>query len=51
MKTMKYETSELTTLTPAINAIQATTNKDNPGPLDIVNATHNEMNGAYEDWE
>jgi len=44
---MKYETPELTALTPAISAIQGT------GKLAPVGSDHavNEINAAYEDWE
>ena len=46
---MKYETPELTTLTPAINAIQGTPpSKDNPGTLD---GACYENPPAYADWE
>ena len=44
---MKYETPELTALTPAINAIQQGS-KGNPGSLE---SRHNETSMAYEDWE
>jgi hypothetical protein len=44
---MKYETPELTALTPAINAIQGpnkgNSGNDNPGSKDSTS--------AYEDWE
>jgi hypothetical protein len=44
---MKYETPELTALTPAIDAIQAI--KVSPNPTDGV---HPELSAAaYEDWE
>jgi len=44
---MKYETPELTALTPAINAIQLSTNKAE------VHTTDNfdESISAYLDWE
>jgi hypothetical protein len=45
---MKYETPELTTLTPAINAIQTnkrTSGSDGPTPKKEPPAA------AYEDWE
>ena len=44
---MKYETPELTALTPAINAIQQGS-KANPGGQE---GGHNEVAFAYEDWE
>ncbi len=47
---MKYETPELTALTPAINAIQTLGSKDtsevNP---DGIHA--NDSGGGYADWE
>jgi hypothetical protein len=50
---MKYETPELTALTPAINAIQSSIPAklaqqfgDSPNP-----SVRNEHSGAYEDWE
>jgi hypothetical protein len=43
---MKYETPELTALTPAINAIQAP--KQPTAPFESGN---NEVIAAYEDWE
>jgi hypothetical protein len=48
---MKYETPELTALTPAINAIQSTTDKKATGPFDSTSREYNEANGAYADWE
>lgn len=45
---MKYETPEVTVLTPAINAIQ-NGSKLNPGELEGVN--HREIAAAYQDWE
>ena len=45
---MKYETPELTALTPAINAIQGT--KDSGSPTDGV-PNNIEVLSAYEDWE
>lgn len=44
---MKYETPEMTVLTPAINAIQGTP-KDSDSNLDGL---HNEVISAYADWE
>jgi hypothetical protein len=43
---MKYETPELTALTPAINAIQG----GKPGNQDVDSFDHDPI-GAYEDWE
>jgi hypothetical protein len=52
---MKYETPEMTVLTPAIKAIQSTIDVPqykNPtmGPLDSPYDLH-EVTGAYADWE
>jgi len=50
---MKYETPELTVLTPAINAIQdcqGTSKILGPG-CDGFQSTHNECPFAYADWE
>lgn len=44
---MKYETPELTALTPAIDAIQAI--KVSPNPTD--GSQPEQSVGAYEDWE
>ena len=44
---MKYETPELTALTPAINAIQTT--KTVLGSFDSLHEP--EEVGAYQDWE
>ena len=44
---MKYETPELTALTPAINAIQAI---KNAVPFGDTLENH-EVSSAYEDWE
>jgi len=46
---MKYETPELTALTPAINAIQAGTSKNGDSPID--SPVNNEHTSAYADWE
>jgi hypothetical protein len=46
---MKYETPELTTLTPAISAIQGAISKDNTTGLDSVHDY--EFVGVYQDWE
>jgi len=47
-KTIKYEILELTTLTPAITAIQAEPAK---GLSPIEGIVSNESSSAYEDWE
>ncbi len=47
---MKYETPELTALTPAINVIQGPT-KGFPGDTDSVPPRDNEIVGGYQDWE
>ena len=52
---MKYETPEMTALTPAINAIQSAGGYPQSkncctGPLDSPYEEH-ELNGAYADWE
>jgi len=45
---MKYETPELTALTPAINAIQAVkVNQIHP----LESSGNNEVVVGYEDWE
>jgi hypothetical protein len=46
---MKYETPELTALTPAMDAIQAGTSKNSTHPVD--GQVDNEAIGAYADWE
>jgi Asparagine synthase len=45
---MKYETPELTALTPAINAIQTSGSKEIPN---VVDNPGYEQNSAYADWE
>jgi hypothetical protein len=47
---MKYETPELTALTPAINAIQSITNKTPEFPHDSEPLV-NDAVAAYQDWE
>jgi hypothetical protein len=47
---MKYETPHLTTLAPAINAIQTTTG-EKVLPILFDGPTELEGNGAYADWE
>jgi hypothetical protein len=46
---MKYETPEMTTLTPAIKAIQALDSKSTTGNFDSIDVR--ETTGAYADWE
>ncbi len=48
---MKYETPELTALTPAINAIQATKTNSSPADGSEPQPNHESGMGAYEDWE
>ena len=49
---MKYETPEVTALTPAISAIQGVAEKQVNTPDDGgTGAIHNESSGAYQDWE
>ena len=51
---MKYESPELTALTPAINAIQASTSKGMPPLIEDAVFPHpvNESGGSgYVDWE
>jgi len=47
---MKYETPELTALTPAINAIQATGGKHSTHQ-DSFQGSSNDVNAGYADWE
>jgi len=49
---MKYETPELTALTPAINAIQGVSAKPHVAtPHDSFTDTNEIPSGAYQDWE
>ncbi len=49
---MKYETPELTVLTPAINAIESSSGaKNHTGPGDSGQPNPNEHSGVYADWE
>lgn len=49
---MKYETPELTALTPAINAIQGTGPvSSKTGPISASDSFENESVAAYLDWE
>jgi hypothetical protein len=51
---MKYETPELTALTPAINAIQSSQANKGPHELNadqVITGGENESTGAYADWE
>jgi hypothetical protein len=46
---MKYETPQMTTLTPAINVIHSLANKQPDSTLDGV--VYTEGMAAYADWE
>jgi hypothetical protein len=48
---MKYETPELTALTPAINAIQSATTKNPPFVYETVTHELKETAQGYTDWE
>jgi hypothetical protein len=48
-KTMKYETPEMTVLTPAINAIQGV--PKHPTIYFETPVVFYEIDGAYADWE
>jgi hypothetical protein len=48
---MKYETPKLAALTPAINAIQGTSNKMTPNFTDSEKGYPEETSSAYADWE
>jgi hypothetical protein len=50
---MKYETPELTALSPAINAIQnpSTGIKPKAPTTDSQQVSNNEVNMGYADWE
>ena len=50
---MKYETPEVTALTPAISAIQETSAKGIVGYLETYDPANplKEVYGAYTDWE
>jgi hypothetical protein len=45
---MKYQTPELTALTPAINAIQSSGSKE---INNVVDSPTYEQSSAYADWE
>jgi hypothetical protein len=47
---MKYETPEMTVLTPAINAIQDAPKHPN-GTFDSATDEWTDADGAYADWE
>jgi hypothetical protein len=47
---MKYQTPELTALTPAINAIQGFPTKGHPGDTDSL-IPKEEAVSTYADWE
>jgi len=49
-KSMKYETPELTALTPAINAIQATGGKVGTR-IESFTGQSNDVVAGYVDWE
>jgi hypothetical protein len=48
---MKYETPELTALTPAISAIQKTQDKSEQNVTDSIATDRPETSNAYADWE
>ena len=50
---MKYETPQMTALTPAVNAIQETSAKALPQGIDYFEPSDvlHEVIGAYTDWE
>ena len=50
---MKYETPELSALTPAINAIQSTSGVSKTGSQQDAQhpSQSNDATGAYADWE
>jgi hypothetical protein len=48
---MKYETPELTALTPAINAIQSSGTTHKTGPINGADGVDNECVSVYLDWE
>ncbi len=48
---MKYETPELTALTPAISAVQGVGTKNSPTGPDAASLINNEHVAAYADWE
>ena len=48
---MKYETPEMTAMTPAINAIQSIGVKPSPNDAADGGGPSNEETGAYADWE
>ena len=47
---MKYQTPELSALTPAINAVQESADKRGIHQLDTP-TTYDSFVGAYQDWE
>ena len=51
VKTMKYETPELTALVPAINAVQSSAGAKVSGAQDSQHPRVNDILLAYEDWE
>jgi hypothetical protein len=48
---MKYETPEVTALTPAISAIQKTSDKSNQNHADSITGDPRETVSAFADWE
>ncbi len=48
---MKYETPELTVLTPAINAVQTPGNHKNSTLVDQASPISNDSVSGYADWE
>lgn len=48
---MRYETPELTPLTPAINAIQDIVGKMPHTTFDALSKVDDEGPSAYQDWE
>jgi hypothetical protein len=48
---MKYETPQLTVLTPAINAIQCVVSTKAPHTANPDGSSENDSIAAYADWE
>ncbi len=48
---MKYETPELTALTPAIDAILSSLSQKTTIGFDSASGQNNDVNGAYQEWE
>jgi hypothetical protein len=51
VKTMKYQTPELTASTPAINAVQTTSDSMPKAITNTVDGSNLEGPSAYADWE